>query len=291
MMNIFNETEEERNRKAHSLIQRALSYHYSGICVYPVYPEEPLDYNVSIYKRLRQPPMWEETWNGKTQDEEDIRKFKWKDAVNVYAVVGKNGIRVISLRDGSDRLLDTALYLLDLPFDYFWSCREYCYSGYNYIIVECPDDGIENFNSVSDGIELIWQGYFTLPDSHYPIFPYKQGKPLHVDKDKLLNCIETLRKASRNTSFELALMAERDKGKWKKQNNQVPYTPKIKKEKKPLLNRIVDNILGWFSLLGTLFAIGLAIFLFVMVTGWLFRGCQNTDTENYDYDPGIVRRH
>jgi hypothetical protein len=235
--------------------------------------------------------MWEETWNGKTQDEEDIRKFKWKDAVNVYAVVGKNGIRVISLRDGSDRLLDTALYLLDLPFDYFWSCREYCYSGYNYIIVECPDDGIENFNSVSDGIELIWQGYFTLPDSHYPIFPYKQGKPLHVDKDKLLNCIETLRKASRNTSFELALMAERDKGKWKKQNNQVPYTPKIKKEKKPLLNRIVDNILGWFSLLGTLFAIGLAIFLFVMVTGWLFRGCQNTDTENYDYDPGIVRRH
>lgn len=287
MINIFNDTEEERKRKAHSLIQRALSYYHSGICVYPVYPEQPLDYNVSIYKSLKNPPIWEETWNGKTQDEEDIRKFKWKDAVNVYAVAGKNGVRVISLKGGSERLLDTALYLLDLPIDYYWSGRKYCYSGYNYIIVECPDDGIGNFNSESDGIELIWQGYFTLPESHYPISPYKQGKPLHIDKDKLLSCIETLRKASRNTSIELALVAEQNKGTWKNHNNQVPYSPKIKIEKKSLLNRIVGNILGWFSLLGTLFAIGLAIFLFVMVTGWLLRGCQNTHSENYDYDPGL----
>lgn len=291
MMNILNETEEEKKIKVHSLLQRALSYYHSGICVYPVYPEESSDYKNSIYKKLRKPPMWEKTWNGKTQDEEDIRKYKWKDAVNVYTVVGINGVRIISLKDGSDSLLDTALSLLDLPFDYFWSGRKYCYSGFNYIIIECPDDGTEDFNSVSDGIELLWNGYFTLPASHYPIFPYKHGKPLHVDKDKLLSCIETLRKARRNKSFEHAIMGEQEKGKWKKYNNQLPYSPKVQTARMPLLNRIVDNVFGWFSLLGTLLAIGLAIFLFVMVTGWLFRGCQNTNPENYDYDPGIVRTH
>ena len=155
MMNIFNETEEERSKKAQSLFDRAMSYFHYGIYVYPVYPESTIRQEYDLYKRLKTPPIWEEVWEGKTQNEDDIRKFKWKDAVNVYAVAGKNGVRVLSIEAESERLLDTALYLLGLPFDYFWA------DG-NYIIVECPDDCIECFNNESDGIKLIWRGYFIL---------------------------------------------------------------------------------------------------------------------------------
>lgn len=273
-MNIFNETWEERRQKALSLYDRAMFYYRNGIYVYPVY-QDPLFGMDTIYKRVETPPNWEEVWEGKIQNEDDIRKFKWKDAVNVYAVIGKNGIRVLQVE--GDRFIDMALYLLDLPFDYLWA-------GYNCIIVECPDDSIENFNSESDGIKLIWQGYFVL---HYS--PYKNGKPLHVKKDKLFKCIETLRRERNNKSTELKKIVKKEKEKWKKLNDQVPYTPKVQTVRKPLLNSIVDNVLGWLCLLGTLFAMGLAVFLFVMVTGWLFRGCQYTNPDNYDYDPGIVR--
>ena len=283
-MNIFNETEEERSKKAQSLFDRAMSYFHYGIYVYPVYPESTIRQEYDLYKRLKTPPIWEEVWEGKTQNEDDIRKFKWKDAVNVYAVAGKNGVRVLSIEAESERLLDTALYLLGLPFDYFWA------DG-NYIIVECPDDCIECFNNESDGIKLIWRGYFILHTSHCPRFPYKQSKPLHVEKDKLFNCIETLRKERTNKSSELTKTVKKEKEKWEKLNYKVPYTPQIQTIKKPLLTNIADNLLGWFRLIGALLAIGFVIFLFVMVIGWLFRGCHNTPHENYDYDPGIVRRH
>ena len=281
MMNIFNETEEERNKKALSLLDRAMSYYHNGIYVYPVYPESTIRQEYDLCKCLKTPPIWEEVWEGKTQNEDDIRNFKWKDAVNVYAVAGKNGIRVLSIQAECDRLLDTALYLLDLPFNYLWA------DG-NYIIVECPDDSIENFNSESDGIKLIWQGYFIL---HTSLFPYKRGKPLHVEKDKLINCIETLRRERNNKSKELTKIVKKEKEKWKKLNYHVPYTPKIQTEKKPLLTNIADTLLEWFKLIGALLAIGFVIFLFIMVSGWLLRGCQNTNPDNYDYDPGIVRRH
>lgn len=285
MMNIFNETEEERNKKALSLLDRAMSYYHNGIYVYPVYPESTIRQEYDLCKCLKTPPIWEEVWEGKTQNEDDIRNFKWKDAVNVYAVAGKNGIRVLSIQTENDRLLDTALYLLNLPFDYFWADS-------NYIIVECPDDSIGNFNSESDGIKLIWQGYYILPTFtfHCPHFPYKHGKPLHVEKDKLINCIETLRREKNNKSKELTKIVNKEKEKWKKLNYQVPYTPKIQTVKKPLLTNIADTLLEWFRLIGALLAIGFVIFLLVMVTGWLFRGCQNTNPDNYDYDPGIVRR-
>ena len=171
-----------------------------------------------------------------------------------------------------------------MPFDYFGADS-------NYIIVECPDDSIENYNSESDGIKLIWQGYFILDPFHYPSFPYKHGKPLHVEKDKLINCIETLRKERNKKSTELTKIVNKEIEEWKKQNCQVPYTPKNQNVKKPLLTNIADILLGLFTLIGALLAIGFVIFLFVMVTGWLFRGCQNTYPENYDYDPGIVRKH
>lgn len=277
MMNIFNETEEERNKKARLLLDRAISYYHNGIYVYPVYPESTIRQEYDLCKCLKTPPIWEEVWEGKTQKEDDIRKFKWKDAVNVYAVAGKNGIRVLSIQAESDRLLDTALYLLDFPFDYLWA------DG-NYIIVECPDDSIENFNSESDGIKLIWHGYFILHTSH---FPYKNEKPLHIEKDKLINCIETLRRERNSKSTELTKVVNKEKEKWKKRNYQVPYTPKIQAVKKPLLTDIADTLFVWFKLIGLLFV----IFLFIMIIGWLFRGCQNTNPQNYDYDPGIVRRH
>lgn len=282
MMNLFNETEEERNTKAQSLFDKAMSYYHNGIYVYPVYPESSIRQDYELYKRLKTPPIWEEVWVGKNQNEDDIRKFKWKDAVNVYAVVGKNGIRVLQI--GDDRFIDVALYLLDLPFDYLWA------DG-NYIIVECPDDSIENYNSESDGIKLIWHGYFILNTFHYSRFPYKHGKPLHVEKDKLFKCIETLRRERNNKSTELKKIVKKEKEKWKKLNDQVPYTPKIQAEKKPLLTNIADTLLEWFKLIGTLLAIGFVVFLFIMVTGWLFRGCQHSNSDNYDYDPGVVRRY
>jgi len=276
MMNIFRETEEQKRIRALSLINRAMSYYHNGIYVYPVYQDPQLGMD-TIYKRVETPPNWEEVWEGKIQNEDDIRKFKWKDAVNVYAVIGKNGIRVLQVE--GDRFIDVALYLLDLPFDYLWA-------GYNYIIVECPDDSIENFNSESDGIKLIWQGYFVL---HYS--PYKNGKPLHVEKDKLFKCIETLRRERNNKSTELKKIVKKEKEKWKKLNDQVPYTPKIQAEKKSLLTNIADTLLEWIKLIGVLLAIGFVILLFIMVTGWLFRGCQHANPDNYDYDPGVVRRY
>ena len=106
----------------------------------------------------------------------------------------------------------------------------------------------------------------------------------------MINCIETLRREKNNKSKELTKIVNKEKEKWKKLNYQVPYTPKIQTVKKPLLTNIADTLLEWFRLIGALLAIGFVIFLLVMVTGWLFRGCQNTNPDNYDYDPGIVRR-
>ena len=67
-------------------------------------------------------------WRHKKQTIEELRGYDWASAKDIYAVVGKKGIRVLSILrvenesiDLRNLLVERALSLLGLPFDYFGS--------------------------------------------------------------------------------------------------------------------------------------------------------------------------
>ena len=71
-------------------------------------------------------------WRHKKQTIEELRGYDWASAKDIYAVVGKKGIRVLSILrvenksiDLRNLLIERSLSLLGLPFDYPWVI-DYC---------------------------------------------------------------------------------------------------------------------------------------------------------------------
>ena len=66
-------------------------------------------------------------WRHKKQTIEELRGYNWASAKDTYAVVGKKGIRVLSLlrvenesENYRNLLVERAISLLGLPYDYPW---------------------------------------------------------------------------------------------------------------------------------------------------------------------------
>lgn len=143
-------------------------------------------------------------WGHKKQTIEELRGYDWASAKDIYAVVGKKGIRVLSIlrvvdesKDLRNLLVERALSLLGLPFDYPWVidyCDAIC------VLVESADD-IKGMKSQKyRDIELLWQDTLSLPTGSSIHFYYgntPQKRPAHVSKNLLLKCFETMRKDSK----------------------------------------------------------------------------------------------
>jgi len=91
-------------------------------------------------------------------------------------------------------LVERALSLLGLPFDYSWVidyCDAIC------VLVESADD-IQGMKSQKcRDIELLWQDTLSLPAGgsvHFYYGELPQKRPAHVSNELLLKCFETMRK-------------------------------------------------------------------------------------------------
>lgn len=140
-------------------------------------------------------------WRHKKQTIEELRDYDWASAKEIYAVVGKKGIRVLSILrvenesiDLRNLLVERALSLLGLPFDYSWVidyCDAIC------VLVESADD-IQGMKSQKcRDIELLWQDTLSLPAGgsvHFYFGEQPRKRPAHVSNDLLLKCFETMRK-------------------------------------------------------------------------------------------------
>ena len=142
-------------------------------------------------------------WRHKKQTIEELRDYDWASAKDIYAIVGKKGIRVLSILKVEDEsidlrniLVERALSLLELPYDYPWVvdyCDAIC------VFVESADD-IQGMKSLKyNDIELLWQDTLCLPtggSTHFFYGEKPQKRPTHVSNDLLLKCFETMRKDS-----------------------------------------------------------------------------------------------
>lgn len=142
-------------------------------------------------------------WRHKKQTIEELRGYNWASAKDIYAVVGKKGIRVLSLLrvenesvDYRDLLVERAISLLGLPYDYPWVVD---YGDAICVFVESADD-IQSMKSQKyRDIELLWQDTLTLPTGssmHFYHGEQPQKRPMHVSNDELLKCFDAMRKDS-----------------------------------------------------------------------------------------------
>ena len=150
-------------------------------------------------------------WRHKKQTIEELRGYDWASAKDIYAVVGKKGIRVLSLLrvenesvNYRDLLVERAISLLGLPYDYPWVVD---YGDAICVFVESADDIQGMKNQKYSDIELLWQDTLCLPlggsihfywGDFYGGLPQK--RPAHISNDLLLKCLETLRKDIRGES-------------------------------------------------------------------------------------------
>lgn len=139
-------------------------------------------------------------WRHKKQTIEELRGYDWASAKEIYAVVGKKGIRVLCLLrvgeesiDYRDLLIERTLSLLDLPYDYPWVVD---YGDAISIFVESADD-IQGMKSQKYlDMELLWQDTLTLPTNgsiHFNSCQLPNDRPAHVQNKDLLKCMDTLR--------------------------------------------------------------------------------------------------
>ena len=140
-------------------------------------------------------------WRHKKQSFEELRGYDWASAKDIYAVVGKKGIRVLSILrvenesiDLRNLLVERALSLLGLPYDYPWVidyCDAIC------VIVESADDIQGMKNQKYRDIELLWQDTLVLPiggSVHFYYGEQPKQRPTHVSNDLLLKCFYAMRK-------------------------------------------------------------------------------------------------
>lgn len=142
-------------------------------------------------------------WRHKKQTIEELRGYNWASAKDIYAVVGKKGIRVLSLLrvenesvNYRDLLVERAISLLGLPYDYPWIVD---YGDAICVFVESADDIQSIKNQKYRDIELLWQDTLCLPTGSSIHFYYgntPQKRPAHVSNNLLLKCFETMRKDS-----------------------------------------------------------------------------------------------
>jgi hypothetical protein len=139
-------------------------------------------------------------WRHKNQTIEELRGYDWASAKELYAVVGKKGIRVLSLLGVENEsvefrniLVERVLSLLGLPFDYPWVvdyCDAIC------VFIESADD-IQGMKSQKyRDMELLWQDTLTLPTDgsiHFYSCQLPNERPAHVLNETLLKCMDTLR--------------------------------------------------------------------------------------------------
>lgn len=142
-------------------------------------------------------------WRHKKQTIEELRGYDWASANDIYAVVGKKGIRILSILKVEDAsidlrnlLVERALSLLGLPYYYPWVvdyCDAIC------VFVESADD-IQGMKSQKyRDIELLWQDTLILPTNgsiHFYYGVHPQKRPTHVSNDLLLKCLDAMRKDS-----------------------------------------------------------------------------------------------
>ena len=142
---------------------------------------------------------WAE-WRHKNQTIEELRSYDWTSAKEIYAVVGKKGIRVLSLLRVGDEsmefrglLVERALSLVGLPYDYPWVVD---FGDAISILVESADD-IQGMKSRKYAdMELLWQDTLKLPTNGNIHFYYSQlpnNRPAHVQNNDILKCMDILR--------------------------------------------------------------------------------------------------
>ena len=150
-------------------------------------------------------------WRHKKQTIEELKGYDWASAKDIYAVVGKKGIRVLSLLrvenesvNYRDLLVERAISLLGLPYDYPWVVD---YGDAVCVFVESADDIQGMMNQKYRDIELLWQDTLCLPTGGSIHFYWgnfygglPQKRPAHISNDVLLKCFETLRKDIRGES-------------------------------------------------------------------------------------------
>lgn len=143
---------------------------------------------------------WAE-WRSKIQTIEDLRGYDWASSKEVYAIIGKKGIRALSISglenvsiDYKNLLVERALSLLGLPFDYPWVVD---YGDAICVIIESADDRQGLKSQKFRDIELLWQDTLCLPTAGSEHFYYGElpkKRPTHISNDVLLNCFEMMRK-------------------------------------------------------------------------------------------------
>ena len=140
-------------------------------------------------------------WRHKKQTFEELRGYDWVTAKDLYAVVGKKGIRALCLLRVADEsidirnlLVERTLSLLELPFDYPWVVD---YGDAISVIVESADDKQGMKSRKFHNIELLWEDALSLPIGGNVHFYYGEQplkRPAHISNDMLLKCFDMMRK-------------------------------------------------------------------------------------------------
>ena len=143
-------------------------------------------------------------WRHKKQTIEELKGYDWDSAKDIYAIVGKKGFRVLSILrvanesiDLRTLLVERALSLLGLPYDYPWIVD---YGDAICVFVESADDIPGMKSQKYRDIELLWQDTLVLPTSgsiHFFYGEQPQKRPTHVTNDLLLKCFDAMRKDSK----------------------------------------------------------------------------------------------
>lgn len=140
-------------------------------------------------------------WRHKNQTIEELRGYGWASTKEIYAIIGKKGIRAINLLklgnesvDYKNLIVDRTLSLLGIPQDYPWVVD---YVDSISIIIETPDDIQGMDNRYYRYSELLWQDTLLLPsggDVHFYFGQLPKKRPTHIDNKNLLDGIEILNK-------------------------------------------------------------------------------------------------
>jgi hypothetical protein len=139
-------------------------------------------------------------WSHKKQTIEELQSYDWHSAKEIYAVVGKKGLRVLSLLGADnesieyrDLLVERSLSLLKLPYDYPWIVD---FGDAISIFVESADDIRGMKSQKYADMELLWQDTLTLPSNGSIHFYYSQlpnDRPTHVQNNDIFRCMDILR--------------------------------------------------------------------------------------------------
>lgn len=138
-------------------------------------------------------------WRLNKQTLEELKAYDWDTAKAIYAVVGKKGIRALSLLevenlsvDYRDKLLKRVLSLLGLSKDYPWVVD---FTDALCVIIESADiPGMKN-KKYKD-MELLWQDTIAMPPYqgiHFYSCSIPNERPTHIPNDVLFKCMDTIR--------------------------------------------------------------------------------------------------